>query len=47
VLVVNDLFSFSTLTDESISFDGLSPRDIVLNNISKMRPHVFVLNIGT
>nr|AGT17321.1 hypothetical protein SHCRBa_149_L06_R_280 [Saccharum hybrid cultivar R570] len=45
VLVVNDLFSFSTLTDESISFDGLSPRDIVLNNISKMRPHVFIQSV--
>ncbi|XP_066338789.1 scarecrow-like protein 14 isoform X1 [Miscanthus floridulus] len=45
VLVVNDLFSFSTLMDECISFDGLSPRDIVLNNISKMRPHVFIQSV--
>jgi len=45
VLVVNDLFSFSTLTDEIISIDGLSPRDIVLNNISKMRPHVFIQSV--
>jgi hypothetical protein len=45
VLVVNDLFSFSTLMDESISFDGLSPRDIVLNNISKMRPHVLIQSV--
>lgn len=45
VLVVNDLFSFSTLMDEGISFDDLSPRDIVLSNISKMRPHVFIQSV--
>ncbi|CAD6269386.1 unnamed protein product [Miscanthus lutarioriparius] len=43
VLVVNDLFSFSTLMDDNISYDDLSP--IVLNNISKMRPHVFMQRV--
>ena len=45
VLVVNDLFNFSTLMDESVFFDHPSPRDIVLNNIRNMRPNVFIQSI--
>ncbi|KAJ1266406.1 hypothetical protein BS78_08G148700 [Paspalum vaginatum] len=47
VLVVNGLFYFSSLMDEGVD-DGIdtpSPRDMVLGNISKMRPDVFVLCI--
>ncbi|XP_006663691.2 scarecrow-like protein 33 [Oryza brachyantha] len=42
VLTVNDLFNFRTLMDESVVIDSKSPRDIVLSNIAKMRPDVFV-----
>ncbi|CAL4982440.1 unnamed protein product [Urochloa decumbens] len=45
VLVVNDLFNFSILMDESIYFDSRSPRDTVLNNIRKMRPDVFIQGV--
>ncbi|KAL6905780.1 hypothetical protein ACP4OV_003381 [Aristida adscensionis] len=46
VLIVNDLFNFSSLTgDESVFFDNPSPRDIVLNNIRKMKPNVFIQSI--
>ncbi|CAN6226896.1 unnamed protein product [Urochloa humidicola] len=45
VLVVNDLFNFSILMDESIYFDSPSPRDTVLNNIRKMQPHVFIQGV--
>ncbi|TVU23270.1 hypothetical protein EJB05_25625, partial [Eragrostis curvula] len=45
VLIVNDLFSFRSLMDESLSFDNPSPRDTVLNNIRKMRPDVFIQSI--
>ncbi|KAF8665927.1 hypothetical protein HU200_054012 [Digitaria exilis] len=45
VLVVNDLFNFSSLMDESVLFDDPSPRDIVLNNIKKMKPDVFIQSI--
>ncbi|KAF8665926.1 hypothetical protein HU200_054011 [Digitaria exilis] len=45
VLVVNDLFNFSSLMDESVFFDDPSPRDIVLNNIKKMKPDVFIQGI--
>jgi hypothetical protein len=45
VLVVNDLFNFSTLMDESVYFDRPNPRDAVLSNISKMRPHVFIQGV--
>ncbi|XP_039778471.1 scarecrow-like protein 33 [Panicum virgatum] len=45
VIVVNDLFSFSTLMDESVFFDRQSPRDTVLSNIKKMRPDVFIQSI--
>ncbi|CAN6235131.1 unnamed protein product [Urochloa humidicola] len=45
VLVVSDLFNFSTLKDESIFFDSPNPRDTVLHNIQKMRPNVFIQSI--
>ncbi|KAJ1276729.1 hypothetical protein BS78_05G236900 [Paspalum vaginatum] len=45
VLVVNDLFSFSTLMDESIYFDNPNPRDTVLDNVRKMKPDVFIQSI--
>ncbi|RLM69231.1 GRAS transcription factor [Panicum miliaceum] len=45
VLVMNDLFSFSTLMDESVFFDRQSPRDTVLSNIREMRPDVFIQSI--
>ena len=33
VLVVNSVFHFRTLMDESVVVDRLSPRDLVLNTI--------------
>ncbi|KAF8668135.1 hypothetical protein HU200_052426 [Digitaria exilis] len=45
VFVVNDLFNFSALMDESVFSDSPSPRDTVLNNIKKMRPDVFIQSI--
>ncbi|KAL6654488.1 hypothetical protein ACP70R_007953 [Stipagrostis hirtigluma subsp. patula] len=45
LLVVNDLFTFSTLMDESVFFDHPNPRDTVLSNIRKMRPDVFIQSI--
>ncbi|CAN6248797.1 unnamed protein product [Urochloa humidicola] len=45
VLVVSDLFNFSSLKDESIYFDSPNPRDTVLNSIKKMRPDVFIQSI--
>uniref|UniRef100_A0A0A9D4N3 Uncharacterized protein n=1 Tax=Arundo donax TaxID=35708 RepID=A0A0A9D4N3_ARUDO len=45
VLIVNDLFSFDILMEESIYFDNPSPRDTVLNNIRKMRPDVFIQGV--
>uniref|UniRef100_A0A0A9AW82 Uncharacterized protein n=1 Tax=Arundo donax TaxID=35708 RepID=A0A0A9AW82_ARUDO len=44
-LVVNDLFNFRTLMDESVVIDSLSPRDVVLSNISKMKLDVFIQGI--
>ncbi|KAG2621033.1 scarecrow-like protein 34 [Panicum virgatum] len=44
VLVVNGLFYFGKLMDEGVDdIDSPSPRDMVLGNISKMRPDVFIL----
>ncbi|KAK8458235.1 hypothetical protein SEVIR_3G341100v4 [Setaria viridis] len=40
VLIVNCLYQFKNLMDESVLIE--SPRDIVLNNIRKMRPHAFI-----
>ncbi|XP_034586803.1 scarecrow-like protein 34 [Setaria viridis] len=45
VLIVNDLMNFNTLMDESIFFDDPCPKDIVLHNIRKMRPAVFIQSI--
>ncbi|PVH34647.1 hypothetical protein PAHAL_8G266800 [Panicum hallii] len=45
VLIVNDHFNFSSLMDESIFFDDPNPKDTVLHNIRKMRPHVFIQSI--
>ncbi|KAF8645832.1 hypothetical protein HU200_066077 [Digitaria exilis] len=45
VLVVNDLFNFRTLMDESVIIDSPSPRDVVLSNIAKMKPDVFIQGI--
>ncbi|RLM70133.1 scarecrow-like protein 34 [Panicum miliaceum] len=43
VLVVHSECDFSKLMDESVDVDTPSPRDVVLNNIRKMRPNVFIL----
>ena len=42
VLVVNSDCHFSNLMDESVDVDTPSPRDLVLNNIRKMRPNIFI-----
>jgi len=42
VLVVNSECHFSNLMDESVDVDTPSPRDLVLNNIRKMRPNIFI-----
>ncbi|XBH87699.1 hypothetical protein VPH35_075110 [Triticum aestivum] len=42
VLAVNDLYNFRTLMDECVVIGSPNPRDIVLSNISKMKPDVFV-----
>uniref|UniRef100_A0A0A9GSG1 Uncharacterized protein n=1 Tax=Arundo donax TaxID=35708 RepID=A0A0A9GSG1_ARUDO len=34
-----------TLMEQSVVIDSLSPRNVVLNNISKMKPDVFVQGI--
>ncbi|CAO1940234.1 unnamed protein product [Urochloa humidicola] len=43
VLIVNGLFHLGNLMDEGGDIDSPSPRDMVLNNIQKMRPDVFIL----
>ncbi|KQJ87052.2 scarecrow-like protein 9 [Brachypodium distachyon] len=45
VLVVNDLFNFNTLMDESLVTDRPSPRDVVLSTIRGMRPDVFIQGV--
>ncbi|KAL6662263.1 hypothetical protein ACP70R_000122 [Stipagrostis hirtigluma subsp. patula] len=45
VLIVHDLYTFSTFMDESTCFDDPNPRDTVLNNIRKMKPDVFIQSI--
>ncbi|CAD6252617.1 unnamed protein product [Miscanthus lutarioriparius] len=49
VLVVNSECHFSNLMDETVDVDTPSPRDLVLNNIRKMRPNIFIqiVNNGT
>nr|CAB3474782.1 unnamed protein product [Digitaria exilis] len=43
LLIVNCMFKFKTLMDESVVAE--SPRNMVLNTIRKMNPHVFVHGI--
>ncbi|CAM0874241.1 unnamed protein product [Alopecurus aequalis] len=45
VLVVNELFNFNTLMDESLVIDRPSPRDVVLRTIQKIRPDVFIQGV--
>lgn len=40
VLIVNCMYQFKNLMDESVVIE--SPRDVVLNNIRRMRPHTFI-----
>ncbi|KAK3140057.1 hypothetical protein QOZ80_5AG0394900 [Eleusine coracana subsp. coracana] len=40
VLIVNCMYQFKNLMDESVVIE--SPRDAVLKNIRKMRPHTFI-----
>ncbi|XP_008677823.1 scarecrow-like protein 34 [Zea mays] len=49
VLVVNSDCHLSNLMDEGVDADTPSPRDLVLNNIRKMRPNIFIqiVNSGT
>uniref|UniRef100_A0ACD5UIX8 Uncharacterized protein n=1 Tax=Avena sativa TaxID=4498 RepID=A0ACD5UIX8_AVESA len=42
VLVVNNMFNFRTLMDESLGFDTVNPRDLVLGTVREMKPSVFV-----
>ncbi|XP_062190171.1 scarecrow-like protein 34 [Phragmites australis] len=43
VLIVNSIIQFGNLMDEGIDIYSPSPRDVVLSNIQKMRPDVFIL----
>ncbi|OEL13967.1 Scarecrow-like protein 9 [Dichanthelium oligosanthes] len=43
VLIVNGITHFGNLTDEGVDIYSPSPRDVVLNNIRKMQPDVFIL----
>ncbi|TVU23272.1 hypothetical protein EJB05_25627, partial [Eragrostis curvula] len=43
VLIVNSIVHFGCLMDEGVDIDSPNPRDVVLNNIRKMRPDVFIL----
>ncbi|CAN6382177.1 unnamed protein product [Urochloa humidicola] len=45
VLVVNSITQFQNLMDEGIDIYSPSPRDVVLSNIRKMRPDVFILSV--
>jgi hypothetical protein len=45
VLVVNSVFFFRILMDESLTVDKVSPRDMVLNTIRKMKPAVFIQSV--
>ncbi|KAJ1291074.1 hypothetical protein BS78_02G291900 [Paspalum vaginatum] len=42
VLIINGLFDFGKLRDEGVDVHSPSPRDMVLSNICKMRPDVFI-----
>jgi hypothetical protein len=43
LLIVNSMFKFKTLMDESVVAE--SPRNMVLNTIRKMNPHLFIHGI--
>ncbi|CAN6199166.1 unnamed protein product [Urochloa humidicola] len=43
VLIINSMFHFGNLMDDSSDIYSPSPRDVVLSNIQKMRPHIFIL----
>ncbi|TVU23266.1 hypothetical protein EJB05_25621, partial [Eragrostis curvula] len=43
VLIINSIMQFGNLMDEGVYIHSPSPRDVVLNNIQKMRPDVFIL----
>ncbi|CAL4964738.1 unnamed protein product [Urochloa decumbens] len=43
VLVVNSITGLGNTMDEGADVDSPSPRDVVLGNIQKMRPDVFIL----
>ncbi|XP_062183193.1 scarecrow-like protein 34 [Phragmites australis] len=43
VLIVNSVVQFGNLMDEGVDIYSPSPRDVVLSNIRKMRPDVFIL----
>ncbi|KAJ1274008.1 hypothetical protein BS78_05G030300 [Paspalum vaginatum] len=43
VLIVNSILHFGSLMDEGADIDSTSPRDVVLSNIRKMQPDMFVL----
>ncbi|XP_044982985.1 scarecrow-like protein 9 [Hordeum vulgare subsp. vulgare] len=42
VLAVNDLYNFRTLMDECVVVGSPNPRDVVLSNVCRMKPDVFV-----
>jgi hypothetical protein len=44
-LIINGLFDFGKLMDEGVDIYSPSPRDMVLDNIRKMRPDVFIFSI--
>ncbi|KAL6907965.1 hypothetical protein ACP4OV_002135 [Aristida adscensionis] len=46
VLIVNSIVHFGKLMDEGVGIDSPSPRDVVLSNIRKMRPDVFILFVA-
>ncbi|WVZ62401.1 hypothetical protein U9M48_012157 [Paspalum notatum var. saurae] len=43
VLIVNSIFHFGNLMDEGVDIDSPSPRDVVLSDIRKMKPNMFIL----
>jgi hypothetical protein len=45
VLIVNSILHFGNLMDEGVDMSSPSPRDVVLSNIRKMQPDVFILFI--
>ncbi|XP_051196648.1 scarecrow-like protein 9 [Lolium perenne] len=42
VLIVNSIFQFRNLMDETLTADRINPKDQVLNTIRKMKPAVFI-----